>query len=523
MKKIEIKAKNKNNEKKGGLFGFLRGGASTTGNVTPGVIGGTAQASSGLAALFTGKMISTLVAVAVMGAAGVTYISRNADMGGASNSEAMMASAQEAEAYVPAIQRSEAANEGKSSLGMFNETNKGAISFDIDPTLNNKNKGTDPAGYDENADGYSDGLGSASSAEAMAAEAMAGATGERPTLNSSNLSSSFGDKSSKSMNMSSSAPRLKPTFKSMASNNFKPMGNIKNGKGGKALAMSKANRANTVGTMRAGSRSGARGARGQARAMLSMMRQSVGARNYEASRATADAAWEGTTNEGEAAETVEAGGLGDGEGMTVDPIGTGAQGSSNGGKYEMPEASDFNVNTAIDETPWQGELTALQLLFSSALVVIGIAAAGASAGWWGYLVYGIMAAVAAAMCAAAAVLAGIIMFQYGQYALGGMWMGIATVGLVGCILAAIGGIGAASAAEGAVLTGLQASCVAIGMIVGLAGGLGTTIAGTLGEKTVDADAKKEYCQKHPDDCKSDITSSLPYELSDSPVVRNNIA
>lgn len=524
MKKIDIKAKNKNDEKKGGLFGFLRGGASTTGNVTPGVIGGTTQASSGLAALFTGKIISTLVAVAVMGVAGMTYMSRNADMGGASNSETMMASAQEAEAYVPAIQRSEAANEGKSSLGMFNETNKGSISFDIDPTLNNKNKGADSANYDENAGGYGDGLGSASSAEAMAAEAMAGAAGESPALNSSNLSSSFGDKSSRSMNMGSSAPKLKPTFKSMASNNFKPMGNIKSGKGGQALAMSKANKASTVGTRAAGSRSGARGTRHHARAMLAKMRESVGARNYEASRATADAAWEGTTSEGEAAETIEAGGLGDGDAMTVDPLGTGAPDDVNG-KYATPNASDFNVDTGIEDlTPWQGELTAIQLLFSGALAVIAIAAAGAQMGWWGYIVYGIMAAVAAAMCAAAAVLAGIIMFKYKQYALGGMWLGIATIGLVGCILAAIGGIGAASAAEGAVLTGLQASCYAIGMILGVTGGLLTGVASMVGDKTVDADAKKEYCKNHPDDCKVETnTSSLPYELSDSPVVRNNIA
>ena len=523
MKKIDIKIKNKNDEKKGGLFGFLRGGASTTGNVTPGVIGGTAQASSGLAALFTGKIISTLVAVAVIGAAGMTYISRNADMGGNSNSETMMASAQEAEAYVPAIQRSEAANEGKSSLGMFNETNKGAISFDIDPTLNNKNKSDDSSNYDETAGGYGDGLGSASSAEAMAAEAMADTAGESPTLNSSNLSSSFGDKSSRSMNMGASAPKLKPTFKSMASNKFKPMGNIKSGKGGQALAMSKANRANTVGTMRAGARSGARGARGQARAMLSKMRESVGARNYEASRATADAAWEGTTSEGEAAETIEAGGLGDGDAMTVDPLSDGAPDTTS--KYETPNASDFKVNTDIDDvSPWQGELTAIQILFYGALAVIAAAAAGAQIGWWGYVVYGILAAIAAAMCAVAAILAGIIMFQYKQYALGGMWLGIATVGLVGCILAAIGGLASAEAATSGVIAGLHSACYGIGMLVGVAGGLGCTIAGMVGDSTVDADAKKEYCQKYPDECKSKTnTSSLPYELSDSPVVRNNIA
>ena len=154
------------------------------------------------------------------------------------DSQMMMASAQEAANYVPAIQRSEEANEGKSSIAMFNETNKGAVKFDIDPTLNNKNgqnadgeegiDGADGEGYD--ADGLTD-----SGAAEMAEGAMSSAA-EAASLNNSNLSTSFGsDKSSKSINMGgNNKPRLKTTFKPMA--NLKPMTKFKNNK---ALAYAK--------------------------------------------------------------------------------------------------------------------------------------------------------------------------------------------------------------------------------------------------------------------------------------------
>ncbi len=517
MKKIEIKKNNSNSsDKKGGIFGFLRGGASSSGSVTPGVIGGTAsQASGGLMAAMAGKIASILVSVVVIGGITGVYMSRNADMGGASDSETMMASAQEAEAYVPAIQRSEAANEGKSSLGMFNETNKGSISFDIDPTLNNKGAGS--ANYDENADGYGDGLGSASSAETMAAEAMAGAAGESPTLNSGNLSSSFGDKSSRSMNMGASAPKLKPTFKSMASNKFKPMGNIKSGKGGQALAMSKANRASTVGTMRARSRSGAR-AHGQAKAMLSKMRESVGAKNYEASRAMTDAAWEGTTNEGEAAETVEAGGLGDGEGMTVEPIGS--EGAKDNNNYEYRPASSFDASGAVNDTPWQTELNTINILFGIAMGLVMLAGACAEIKPYGYIGTAILAGLAAALCAVACGFAIAIMTKYGQNKLGGMWLGICGAGMIGCIAACW--LGASAAATST--TALVASGVGVAMTIG------NMLGGMLGDKTIDADAEKTkaFCadpkNKDHDGCYSQkLKTSLPYELSDSPVVRNNIA
>lgn len=511
MKKMDIPNVNKkgNSEKKGGLFGFLRGGASSAPSVTPGVIGGTANASSGLFALLSGKLATVLISTVILGGVGTMYMARNA-ADNSMDSEELMASAQEAAGYVPAIQRSEAANDGKSSLGMFNETNKGSISFDIDPTLNNKNK-QDNSEYDAMAD---DASYSAASAQDMAADAMAEAAG-RAELNSSNLSTSLGsDRSSQSMNMGGAAPKLKPTFKSMAGNGFKPMGSIRNGKGGKALAMRGANKAGTIGTARAGSRKGAK-AYGQARAMGTLMtRASSGSRNYEAARATADAAWEGTTAEGDATETIEAGGLGEGEGMTVDPIGTGAP-SSNSSNYQPQH---FDVSGVKNVSPWQSTMETMQYLYMAAMGVIMIGAALAEIKPWGYIGYAIAAGIAAALCIAVVCLAAKLKNEYHQDAMADMWLWIGGVSLVASIAAAAIGVAGATGAIAAGAAGIVSAVTIICATIGM------TVSGTVGGKAAekaDFEAGQKYCEDHPNskDCK---TSSLPYNLSDSPVNRGTL-
>jgi hypothetical protein len=397
---------------------------------------------------------------------------------------------------------------------MFNETNKGSISFDIDPTLNNKNK-QDNSEYDAMAD---DAVSSAASAQDMAADAMAEAAG-RAELNSSNLSTSLGsDRSSKSMNMSGSAPRLKPTFKSMSNNSFRPMGSVRNGKGGQALAMSRANKAGTIGTARAGSRKGSR-AFGQARAMGTMMaRASNGSRNYEASRATADAAWEGTTAEGDATETIEAGGLGEGEGMTVDPIGTGAPGSSGPGYHDQPQ--HFDVSDIKNVSPWQDTLETIQYLYMAAMGVIMIGAAFAQCSWFGYIGYAIAAGIAAALCIAVMCLAAKLKNEYHQDAMADMWLWVGGISLVAAIAAAAVGVAGAAGALAATSTGILSTVTLIASTIGMT--VSGVVSGKASEKA-DYDEGKKYCEEHPDveECKTD-TSSLPYELSDSPVNRGTL-
>lgn len=528
MKKFNTK---KDNEKKGGLVGLLKGGVANTGSVTPGVIGGSAQASaSGLATLFSAKVIGTVATVAIMGIAGIVGFSANSNMGGdVPNSQLMAASAQEAAEYVPAMQRLEAANEGKSSIAMFNEKNKGAVKFDIDPTLNNKNgknaaNGAEGSEYDENA------LGDYDNPEDYVDQAMAGAAegaeGGMASINNSNLSTSFGggDKSSKAFNMDK--PKLKPTFKSMA--NMKPITNFKSNK---ALAYAKTRKANKVSASRAGARGG-RGALGQARAMNAMLRSATGAKNYSTARATTDAAWVGTTGDGEATDTLDAAGLGEGEGMTVSSLGGGNLNGNSNSVYN-PDTGAYipDVSDSMDVTPWQKDLQTLQTMLMAALAMLAIAAilTDLSNTPWTKFLQAIAAAMivaALAMSAYAVMLSMKLMKEYKQTKLGTIWLVLSGVTFAGCAIAAYKGSAAFFKASSG---GLSAFATAIAglktwILAGsIVGGLGMSLLGSYGNKMADKEKAKDYCKSHPehDGCYSSATTSaLPYELSDSPVNRN---
>ena len=523
---------NKKNEKKGGLFGFLNGGASQAGGITPGVIGGTAsQASGGILSLLTGKLVSTLVTIAILGGAGMVYIAGNSNIGGDTpDSEMMMASAQEAANYVPAIQRSEEANEGKSSIAMFNETNKGAVKFDIDPTLNNKNgQNTDGAEGIDGADGEgydADGLTDSGAAE-MAEGAMSSAA-ESAGLNNSNLSTSFGnDKSSKVMNMGgNNKPRLKTTFKPMA--NLKPVTKFKNNK---ALAYAKGKQAKKVSANRIGSRGGSR-ALNQARAMNNMLRNAATMSNFTTARSMADAAWEGTTGDGESTETLDAGGLSEGEGMTVTPLSNTSPNST--GVHDSGDGWGIDVdnNNKINVTPWQSELTAIQILITVAMGLLTAAAlmwdAAKASMPWGSVLAAVVTCllIAAAACAAVAVgLSITIMTKYGQEALGGMWLALSGTAFLVCAATVWGGF---ATLEGAGMGGWLAQHMTMVCGIGaLLAGVGAGVCGSFNEKTADYDDARAYCEKHPDHegCVSIPNTSTSkantlYELADTPI--NNV-
>ena len=532
-------------EKKNGLMGLLNSGASNTGTITPGVIGGSANAaaSSGLAALFSAKVLGTVLTVAIVGAAGMVGISNNSSIGGdAPDSEMMMASAQEAANYVPALQRSEEANEGKSSIAMFNETNKGAVKFDVDPTLNNKNgknadgsegiDGADGEGYD--ADGLTD-----SGMADMAEGAMASGSAEAAGLNNSNLSTSFGnDKSSKSINMGgNNKPKLKTTFKPMA--NLKPMTKFNSNK---ALAYSKGKQAKRISATRVGSRGGSR-ALNQARAMNNQHRAAAMTSNFTTARAMWDASWESTTGDSESTETLDAGGLSEGEGMTVAPLSntspnsTGV-GETGDGMYIPP------VSGSVDVTPWSSDLQTLQTCIMAALGLLSAAALLVSlANKCASTVFGAILAAALrilsiALVVAAVALAGYavflatkLMWDYKQYKLGAIWLALSGGAFATCLIAAISAgtelfaptQGTALGSFGAALSGLQS------MIFGVAavGSIGMMLAGSLGDKTVNKEEAEKYCKDNPshEGCPSipDINTSKAntlYELADTPI--NNV-
>lgn len=494
-------------EKKGGIFGFLRGTtANTTGGITPGVIGGTAQTSTGLVSLFTGKLLSTLITVAVIGSAGAVYMVRNASTHGDSQNSEYLASAQEAENYVPAIQRSEAENQGKSSLNMFTEKNKGSISFDVDNTKTSKKANdTDTSASDAAYD-----MASAANPEDMMNEAMGAVGEEAGGLSSSNLSTSLGgDSSSKSL-MANNSPRLKQSAGfSKVGTGFKSMPKFKNNQGSLS-AMGKSHKASRISSERAGVRGGKR-AYAQAKAMGNLMRQSTNARNYEASRTMQDTAWEGTTaGDGETAETIAAGGLGEGAGMTVNPIG--GDGSAGGYTSRTPGQSGLDAGNAMNVTPWQKTMDTITTLFTVAMVVIGIAGLMADIKPWGYIAYAILAGIAAGLCAWAFAEAVTLKSTYNQAELGNMWMTVTGVSTLACIAAAACGAAAASAASAALQTAIRVMALAIPLGMGVLQTVGSMNA------EPDAEATQKYCEEHPDACQD--SAALPYELSDSPIIKN---
>lgn len=475
---------NNKNEKKGGVFGLLNGSASNAGGITPGVIGGTAQAASsasGLAALFTGKALSTVITVALVAGIGAFGLMSGSNMGNdMPNSDTMMASAQEAQSYVPAIERANAENAGKSSIGMFNDTNRGAVKFDVDPTLNVKGNASEAEDsgfaemgeYDTNTDAteFGDAADMAEAAEESGA-----------TLNASgfgNLGNTSADTSARTLNTGSTG-NLVPTAKFMPKK-------FKSVKEGQALAFKGGKKAQKRSAATVGARRGKK-AFGQAKFMNNMMKSAAASSNYATSRATMDAAWEGTASGGDSANTLDAGALTEGEGMSFGATGSSLSGSNNSnfgteGSSYVPE-----VSKAEEVTPWKGVVSTIKTLMISALVLLALAAALAHIPAIGQGLCAAIVAVALALCAIAFVMSLTLIFQYNQKKLGLTWSAITGVSLVGLCWAAFGGTGSFSTAKATVISSIyKVLSFKVWMpwiLIGV-GALGMGLAGSMeGEKS----------------------------------------
>ena len=141
-----------------------------------------------------------------------------------------------------------------------------------------------------------------------------------------------------------------------------------------------------------------------------------------------DAAWEGTTGDSEATETLDAEGLDYGQGMVVDPGSKKDKDPTPGITPEHNTPSIPDVSDMLDVTPWSKELDAIRYMFLGAMALLGIAAAIADTQYGKPIAIG-MAITAAAACAAGVGLAITIMAKYKQSALGGMWLAICGVGV----------------------------------------------------------------------------------------------
>ena len=173
-----------------------------------------------------------------------------------------------------------------------------------------------------------------------------------------------------------------------------------------------------------------------------------------------------------------------------------------------------DVSETKDVTPWKAESKALKYLFMGAMLLLSTAAVLADTPK-GKAIAITLSSIAIAASIAAVGLALTIMFKYGQYAYGGMWLAVAGAGLAACAVACIAGTKAYNAAK----TNAQATInVYLKVILTLFGLGGTFLANTIGNEAegyIDKDAAKKYCTENKDHagCK---TSTLPYELRDIP-------
>ncbi len=405
-------------ERKGGAIGWIRGklglgsrGAMGEAGLNPNVmnvgraVGGAkfGASSSGIAGLLAGGKLSTVLTVAVMAAAvGTTLVMRSQNTSptaAAFNSDSAKASSE----YVPAILRSQAANQG-SSLDMFKDTNKGAgLAMEADP-----NKAKKPP--EAKAEAVEDAQAQDPNQPAPDQQNMAGdMMGKLQGGGMASLTSSLGGGSNKFSNMGgfsnkfgSGATGAKAGFSSGIGSGFSGMPKF-DARKNKMMAM-KGSARPVFGGSKAGKRGTfGSGAYNQAKGMRATQKQFSGT-SIDSARSTQDKAWEGTTGEGSAdgGAGISDGG---GAGIVTSPSLDNTSSSGGGGGSDTPDASAPEASAPTDVSPWASDLSTCMMLLMLSAMITGLTAAAANAGWIGKEVAIILFAIAAALALAAMVYA----------------------------------------------------------------------------------------------------------------------
>ncbi|MDO8804500.1 MAG: hypothetical protein Q7R35_08710 [Elusimicrobiota bacterium] len=434
----EINFKEKK-EKKGGALGWLRGrlgmgsrGAMGEAGINPAAMNvgralGTAKfgaSSAGLAGLLAGKggMLALIAMVAV--ASGV-YIANNAPAPATSNGA--FNSGKTADNYVPAILRSQAANNG-SSLDMFKESNRGA-GLDMDGEA--AKAAADKAAADKAAaDKAAEDAAAAKNPEQPAAEGNAAQDmmGKLQGGSGASLTSSLGGGSGKFSGMggfgnkfNQGATGAKTGFSSGIGAGFSGMPKFDQRKG-KMLAMKAASRPVFGGSKAKGKGNFGKGAFNQAKGMRDVQKTYTGT-SADGQRSTQDKAWEGTTGDG----TAGSGGSGlsdGGAGVVTSPsLDNGGSGGGGGGGGTAPEVTAPEVPNATDDSPWKGlpEKAMMYIMLSLVLSAIASYLCSIKVPPWVYWV-GVVFAVAALGAAGMAIAAAAQIMGHGQTMMGGLYM-----------------------------------------------------------------------------------------------------
>lgn len=459
-------------EKKRGFIGWLRGrlgmgsrGAMGEAGISPSAmnVGRTAfgagkfGASSGIAGLLAGKagMLATIAAVAV---AGGVYLANNAPA--PSSNSAFNSGGKVADNYVPAILRSQAANQG-SSLDMFKDTNKGAgLAMEEDPSKKAaKPAGDTPVAAEEEAAQDQPVPTQGNMAQDLMGKLQGGNIGE--------LSSSMGGGSNKFSSMGGFGNKFnqgqmgaKTGFTSGIGSGFQGMPKF-DARKAKMTAMKPSSK--PIFSKGSASKKGkfGTGAFGQAKGMRSAQKSYVGDKADSLAHKE-NVAWTGTTAEGSADGGT---GLGDGgAGIMSSPSLDNAGGSSGGGGGGTPEEPTTpDVPGPTDVSPWASLVSQAMMYLMLSAMLSAIASQIPSGYPWGILK--IILGIAALLLGLMAMINGIkIMSSHGQ-----MWLGLVyTIG---------GGVAVAAAAMSMMSKSPPVNPLILSAVAGVCGLIGSMLGG----------------------------------------------
>ena len=469
----EINFKEKK-EKKRGLLGWLKGrlgagsgGAMGEAGITPSAMNvgralGAAKfgASAGFGSFLAGN-IGTIATVAIVAVAGGVYLANNAPAPSTGASSAF-SSNKNPDNYVPAILRSQAANQG-SSLDMFKDTNKGAgLAMEEGPKAPKAPEAKASASDEAAPDANQAAPDQANMAESMMGKLQGGNIGS--------LTSSLGGGSNKMSGMGGFSNKFnqgatggKSGFTAGIGTGFQGMPKFDQRKG-KMLAMKAASRP-VFSSSKAGKKGqfGA-GAFGQARGMRATQKSYSGA-NIDSARSTQDKAWEGSTGSG---DTSGGAGLSDGgAGIVTSPSLDNGSGSTGGGGADAAGEPVVPDQKGIrDVSPWAGmpQKAMMLILLSAILSMIGGAlvkaghAASVALGTGELLVAAglVICGIAAALGAAALVIGIMLMASYGQTLMGSLYTLGGGLAIAGAFMAMAGGGTPGSAISGMMFQSMTA-------------------------------------------------------------------
>ncbi|MCX5792738.1 MAG: hypothetical protein NTY45_11090 [Elusimicrobia bacterium] len=391
LPEINIK---RNKEKRGGFLGWLRGlgsggarggsiaGSASTGSAgfggALGAGGGFGGSSAGIGALLAGKM-GTILTIAAVAVAGGTYLVHNSPDTAVPNGALSSNKAASAE-YVPAIVRSQAANQG-SSLAMFTNTNKGSgLSLqEAVPGSKKAAKNAEAAADATAASAAKDGA-AADQAQGVAEQAAGGLQGG---MGASSLTTSIGGGGSGKFTslgkFGQGAIGPKVGLSGSPGTGFQAMPKFQERKG-KLLAMKGGARpvfSSGKGGKPAKFSDGTK-SWNQARAMNAKQRSYTGSKADQAA-ATQNEAWTGTTATGDAGAGLAEGD--GGAGIVTSPsldnasggTGTGDTGTTGPATFNDPCPSGDYAACAEDISPWKATATKCNMLIlaATALALIG--------------------------------------------------------------------------------------------------------------------------------------------------------